>query len=145
MEGCGNTEASFPSSSAARCTAVAEAAVLRSAHCGVRHVLAQLISASNPSPPTWSLKAVFLHHLHAASGKGRDSKCLAACCHFFAALNQFLPVTAQTTKPPASEVVCAGVRVISVLNMGQLLETEVVKPWGISEALTLNVCESSPV
>lgn len=39
---------------------------------------------------------------------------------------------------------------ISVLNMGQLLGTEVVKPWGIFEALTLNVCaatvrESSPI
>lgn len=64
---CGNPEAwRLPSSSAAPCTRVAEAAALRPAHCVVHHMPAQLVSPSNPSPSTWFLKVLFLHHLSAA-------------------------------------------------------------------------------
>ena len=64
---CGNTEAwRLPSSSAAHGTRVAAAAVLGPAHCVVQYMPAQLISPSNPSPSTWFLKVLFLHHLSAA-------------------------------------------------------------------------------
>lgn len=59
-------------------------------------------------------------------GKGSDCKSSAIHWNFCVTLKWFMTVRLKSQYPFASEVDCAEVDMANVLNMGQLLESEVL-------------------